>query len=259
MDNRESKITKFPWTTLIIAIALVSICVLIYQAYLVTGRTAKELLHTGAQQLPVIAEKFKNGTITTTFIGHIPEVSSTQGDVLELATARSDESFRREDRKTILWDYFSLGTTVSEIRVPVTFRYHLRLSDTWQLATRDNVCLVLAPSIRASLPPAIHTDDMEQQTVSGWARFNKRENLSALERSITPTLEQRAQDSNHLRLVREASRQSVAAFVKKWLMRENHWRHDRFKSIIVVFADEAAFPSAQELEQYQAEPIVTLD
>jgi hypothetical protein len=210
------------------------------------------------KSLPVIAEKFKTGTITNTFTESIPEVTSSQGDVLELATSRSDETFRREDAKSILWNMVSLGTTVSEIRVPVTFRYHVRLSDSWRLAARGNVCVVLAPRIRPSEPPAIHTEFMEKMTENGWARFNKDDNLSLLEKSITPTLETRSFEPSHIRLSREACRQSVAEFVKKWLMKEDRWRTDRFSAIIVVFPDEGKFESDDQLERYEREPSVKL-
>jgi hypothetical protein len=208
--------------------------------------------------LPEFAAKFKTGTITTTFAESIPEVTSTQGDVLELATSRSDETFRREDSMTILWNTISLGTTVSEIRVPVTFRYHVRLSDSWRLAARGNVCVVLAPRIRPSQPPAIHTESMEKMTENGWARFNKDDNLSTLEKSITPTLETRAFEPSHIRLARDACRQSVAEFVKKWLVKEDRWRTDRFSAIVVVFPDEGKFDSDEQLEQFQREPSVQL-
>ena len=82
---------------------------------------------------------------------------------------------------------------------------------------------------------------------------DKRDKLEALERSITATLETRAMDERHLALVREASRQSVAAFVKHWLMKEDHWREDRFTSIVVVFPDETDAASVEEWapETYQ--------
>jgi len=119
--------------------------------------------------------------------------------------------------------------------------------------------VVLAPPIRPSLPPAIHTAEMERRAESGWARFDKNDQLNALERSMTPTLEQRAGDRAHLQLVREACRQSVAAFVRKWLMREGQWRSDRFTSIVVVFPDEAAVSSDEELSRLSVAPTLRLD
>ena len=39
-------------------------------------------------------------------------------------------------------------------------------------------------------------------------------------------------------LVRESARRTVAEFVRSWLLIEDHWREDRFRSIVVVFPDE---------------------
>jgi hypothetical protein len=75
---------------------------------------------------------------------------------------------------------------------------------------------------------------------------------------MTPTLNQRAGDHAHVKLVREACRQSVAAFVRKWLMREGQWRGDRFTSIVVVFPDEAAVSSDEELLRLNAAPTLRL-
>ena len=51
----------------------------------------------------------------------------------------------------------------------------------------------------------------------------------------------------------------MAGFVKKWLMREGQWRGDRFTSIVVVFPDEAAVSSDQDLLQLRHEPSLKLD
>ena len=251
--------SHFPWAMLILIIGAIVIAAFAYRAYEKTGHVVKGVVKSIVESIPAAAEKFKTGTITHTFVEHIPEVSPTHGDILELTTSRSNEDFTRSDSKSIAWNMIYLGTTVSEIRVPATFRYHLRLSDPWLLASREKVCLCLAPSFRPSLPTAIHTDQMQKSTASGWARFNKNGNLAELEQSITPDLDQRAGDSKHMKLVREACRQSVADFVKRWLMKEDFWRSDRFTSIVVVFPDECAVNSAQELEQFHYEPTVKLD
>ena len=45
--------------------------------------------------------------------------------------------------------------------------------------------------------------------------------------------------------MRETCRREVAEFVQNWLLAEDHWRDDRFRSVTVVFADEEpADPSA---------------
>ena len=258
MENNQTH-KRFPWATAIIAAALVIIAALALVAYLKTVGGVKDTVDRVIGKVPEIARNFTTGNITHTFRESIPHITSTQGDVLELAVFRCDETFKRTDEKWTGWGWGYLGTTVAEIRVPVSFRYHLLLSDPWRLAARDQVCLVLAPQIRPSLPPAIHTAEIERRAESGWARFDKNDQLDELERSMTPSLEQRAGDPAHLQLVREACRQSVAGFVKKWLMREGQWRNDRFTSIVVVFPDEAAVSSDQDLLQLRHEPTLNLD
>lgn len=261
MDAQPQPKPGFPWKTTLAATTAIAVCALLVWGLMQTAqrpfdtaeRVADGVQHLAAQ-LPVLAQEFKTGRITHTFRTSIPEVAGTGGDVLEVAVSESEETFRREDSKSVLWDSLDLGTTVSEVRVPVTFRYHLRLSDPWKLASRDHVCLVLAPPIRPSLPPAIHTDGMEKSTRRGWARFNGEESLAALERSITPTLEERALAPARLALVRENSRRSVAAFVRAWLMKEDYWRTDRFTAIVVMFADEQPIASDADLEQVQTAP-----
>ena len=264
-ESLPPKNSAFPWKTLIIAVSLITltltIIVLVYIVYKDAGKVVGSTIQkveTIFKTIPDAAEKFKTGTITRTFTEHIPEVSSTHGDVLEITTSRSEEEFSRSDSKNIAWNLIYLGTTVSTIRVPATFRYHIRLSDSWRLASKDKVCYCLVPSIRPSLPTAIHTGQMQKSTERGWARFNSDANLAELERSITPDLDQRAGDSKHIKLVREACRQSVAEFVKKWLMKEDFWRSDRFTSIVVVFADEQSVNSDEELEQFHYEPTIKL-
>jgi hypothetical protein len=192
-----------------------------------------------------IAEKFKQGKITTTFVAAIPQISGTGIGNLELATASTTETFRREDSLSIFGDRIPLGTTISEIRVPVTYRYHLRLSDPWRLEVSNQTCIVHAPRIRPSLPPAIDTERMEKKSEAGWARFNKQEQLDELEKNVTPTLKLYSRDPKHLSLVREECRKTVAEFVKKWLLREEQWRQDRFHTIKVIFADEKEAAPAQ--------------
>jgi hypothetical protein len=156
------------------------------------------------------------------------------------------ETFTQTDSAT-LFNIIPLGTTVSEIRVPAVYRYHIQLLDPWKLIVSGQVCLVLAPQFQPSLPPAIITGQMEKSTSAGWLSFDGEADLATLEQGITVELEKRSNDKTHRDFVREACRHSVAAFVKTWLMKEDKWRNDRFQQIIVVFPDEVtsdkAFPT----------------
>lgn len=197
-----------------------------------------------AEAVGGIAERFRSGRITTTFTAALPRLEPG-GSRLELAAFEAVETFTRSDARSVFYDLLPLGTNVTEIRVPVTYRYHLRLDDAWRLEVRERVCLVRAPSVRPTLPPAIHTDRLERRSERGWLRFDLEQQMEALERSITPTLNARAASPENLDLVREPARRRVAGFVRDWLLREDHWRDDRFTAVTVTFADEPEPGAAQ--------------
>ncbi|MCU0242029.1 MAG: hypothetical protein MUF51_06365, partial [Vicinamibacteria bacterium] len=70
------------------------------------------------------------------------------------------------------------------------------------------------------------------------------EQMTDLERSITPTLNNYASDATHMSLVREPCRKRLAEFVRTWLLHEDQWRTDRFTAVTVVFEDEPALDPA---------------
>lgn len=235
---------QFPWKTAIIAFTVIVLALIAAWLLMKPWNTAES-----------IAGKFKTGQITTAFVEDIPAVTSTHGDILELATLTSNETFSREESTTLAWGYLPTTTTTAEIRVPATYRYHLRLSGKWQLATRGNVCVVLAPPIEPSLPPAIDTARMEKKAASGWASFDKNTMLEDLEKSITQHLSKRAGNPKHVDLVREQCRRSVAEFVQKWLVKNLQWP-EKLKAVVVVFPDEKEFSTGGALSGYSAQPII---
>jgi hypothetical protein len=191
-----------------------------------------------------LAEHFQQRSITEVFRENVKRIASTNGDVLELATLESEETITKFDSKT-LFDVVYLGTTESEVRAMVVYRYHLKLSDEWRLNVQDGRCIVVAPAIRPSLPPAIRTESMEKKSAAGWMRFNAAENLAALEKGLTAILEARAGMPGKIRTVREASRQSVAKFVQQWVLKDpTNQAQSGIREIVVVFPDEPAAKSA---------------
>jgi hypothetical protein len=200
-------------------------------------------LREAGEAVGAIAERFRSGRITTTFTAALPRLHD-EGNLLELASFEATETFTRADSRAVFFDLIPLGTTVSEIRVPVTYRYHVRLNDPWQLDVRGQVCSVQAPRLRPTLPPALHTERLEKRVQSGWLRFDAREQMEALERSLTPAVSARASDPATVVLVRERCRRQVAEFVRDWLLREEHWGDGRFTAVSVAFADEPAAAAA---------------
>ena len=239
-ESWRSVLVSYRWPLAVVALGLLALVF-----YLVTLRQAQraagemgELIGAAADRAESVARSFLTADVTELFIASIPEIATGGSGRLELATAEVVETFTRSDERRILWDSFSLGTTVTEIQVPVTYRYHVRLDDPWRLEVSGQTCVVYAPPIRPSQPPAIHTERMRRRADESWLRFDAEEQLEELQKSITPKLIARAHDPRHLALVRDRGRRTVAEFVRAWLLREDQWRRDRFHAIKVVFPDE---------------------
>ena len=93
--------------------------------------------------------------------------------------------------------------------------------------------MIEAGDIKPTLPVAFDTSTMQKETRSGWARFDKHENLAELERRMSPELERRSQGYKTLAL--PSARQTVAEFAKTWLSRQQHWQSLGIKEVKVVF------------------------
>jgi hypothetical protein len=210
-----------------------------------TGAVATWLLRRQQQRSPV-ANPFSDEHITSTFVAALPTITRQLN--LEVATTHQVEVFERTDAKVLLWGWIDLGTNVAVLRVPVTYRYHIRLYDRWKLRVIGNRLMVESPLIRASMPPAIHTDEMVSHAVRGWARGSASELVTQLQREMTPTLRRYAGDPKRIDLIRETCRQSAAEFVRGWLDSQGQWRADRFTNIEVRFADEPELPLAPTLK-----------
>ena len=126
------------------------------------GATLTALLlrrSSGRKPAPPSPRPFTDENLTGRFVSAIPEL--TQELNLELATATFNETFTRKSGLTTFWGLLDLGTSIVQVQVPVTYRYHLCLRDPWRLELKQRWLVVHAPGIKPSLPPAIHTDRME--------------------------------------------------------------------------------------------------
>lgn len=214
-------------------------------AYWITVSQTMSLFKGGRNKVSEVSEQvgkaldtFSSAQISQSFLTQLPTRISAGGNQLEVASFESTESFRSESSKRIAWDYLNLGTTVAEVRVPVTYRYHVQLEDTWKLDVKDSVCVVTAPRIRPTQPPAIHTHRIEKFSSRGWLRFDSQDALDELMRTITPTVRMYAGDNQHIALIKDTARKSIARFVQKWLLDNNYWSTNMVNTIIVSFPDE---------------------
>ena len=170
----------------------------------------------------------------------VPVIMRSPGGLLEIATVTVHERFRRTDTKEF-WG-LPLGTTVSIIQVPVTYRFHLEMAREWPILIQGRTAVVRTGEVKPSVPVAIDTAKMEKYTQNGWARFNKDENLALLERSITPELHARAHDPATRQLALDAGRQTVREFVTTWLLKEHGWKRDPQHRVVVLFTGEQMPP-----------------
>lgn len=175
---------------------------------------------------------------TSVIAPEVPVVIRTAGGLLEVAVLRAQERFTRTDAREFYG--IPLGTTVSHIQAPVHYRYHIQLAKEWRVVIRGKTCYVQAPAILPSLPVAFDTAALQKYSQNGWARFNKEDNLAALERTITPELAQRARSDAYRQLVTEPARQTVREFVAKWLVKEAGWGSGPDYKIVVLFPGETA-------------------
>ncbi|MFM2294337.1 MAG: hypothetical protein RLZZ350_750 [Verrucomicrobiota bacterium] len=76
--------------------------------------------------------RFTDHNLTQRFVSAIPELTKELN--LELATAEQVETFTQTDELIVLWGFLDMGTNVAQVRVPVTYRYHVQLRDAWQLS-----------------------------------------------------------------------------------------------------------------------------
>lgn len=180
-------------------------------------------------------------SVSTTAVDstEVPVVMPTAGGLLEIASVKVTERFNRQDPLKFgnKWlGEISLGTTISEIQVAVTYRYYIEMLKAWPITIKGKACIVHANELKPAVPVAFDSSTVQKYTKSGWARFNKSENLLLLERSMTPELAARA--PRYRPLATEAGRRTVVEFVTTWLLKEQHWQRNPEYQVVVLFPGE---------------------
>lgn len=137
-----------------------------------------------------------------------------------------------------------LGTTSSVIRVDATFRYEVELRSDWNLGLDEErkVAFVIAPRLKPQLPVAVDTKTFQEETSSGWARWDKADHLARLRREISPFLEKKANSQDYIELVRGDARKTVEEFVSDWILKEHGWNVEDRPVVKVYFEDEKDIP-----------------
>jgi hypothetical protein len=172
-------------------------------------------------------------------------VLRTPGGLLEVARIKAYERFTRSD--SLSWGPIDLGTTVSEIEVAALYRYQIEMARQWPLRCDAQACVVRAGEPLPALPAGIYTDEVRKRSQSGWARFNKDENLAQLERSVAAELGSRAHSARNIEAARTAGRKTVQEFVRTWMLKDPALQPAARRRIVVLFPGETPESRAGDL------------
>lgn len=153
-----------------------------------------------------------------------PEFISTNGGVLTVAWVKGYETFERRSPSELEVGLFKVplpfGETVSEISTAAKYQYQIRLDKRWPIRCSQSQCVVRTGPIELADPVAIYHDETKWKTASGWARFDKAQNLEALNRSLGQVLAARGSLPRNRDLALRDGRAEVEKFVREWLVRE---------------------------------------
>lgn len=165
-------------------------------------------------------------------------VMRTPGGLLEVSRIHATEVFETKFIHSVLG--VEVGETSPRIRVPVVYRYQVALAPEWNVMRTGTEFSVVAPPVRPALPVAVDLGRMERQASGTWILlpFTETSALDDLQRDITARLAKKAVSPAYLKLQREDARQTVAEFVRKWLVTQQRWSTESGSRVRVYFADE---------------------
>ncbi len=163
-------------------------------------------------------------------------VMRTRGGLLEVSTIAAEERFDSTTEHTVLG--VPVGKTVAQVKVPAVYRYHIPLAKDWDFRISGSTLIVVAPSVRPSLPVAIDTGKLASFSSGLWSPITGAAAVGALQKSITLKLAEKAASPQILLLQRESARQTVSEFVQKWVIDQPRWKGIKPPTVFVFFEDE---------------------
>src|SRR5260221_8128508 len=116
------------------------------------GRTLKLINSTAG--LALLASLAANGyfvwigrtvPVCTSPITDKPQVVYIKGGLLEISKITSPETFSASNDETILG--IPIGKTITRIRVPAVYRYHVQLDPQWKVILKDQTFVVISPPV----------------------------------------------------------------------------------------------------------------
>lgn len=247
LDKSAAEPSRFPpfpiGTGFWIFLAVLAVVIGVVTMYLGTLRESRRIIDAPAEVAVKLIEQLRP-TITTSNFTEWRDLSvkPNRGNILEIATAEATETFSRTKNLTLFDRVLPGSTSVFEISVPATYRYHIDLDGEWKLSTDGSRVIVRAPRVEPSLPVAFDTAGMRKMTSAGWARWDLQADLNALEKEISARLAERASAPESIEKIEDEARLAVARFVRTWLLSGNAWGGQAFTEIVVFFEGEEETP-----------------
>lgn len=169
-------------------------------------------------------------------------VLRTPGGMLEVSTLVKNEKFGWETKHScpLINCGSLLGATVTEIRVPVHYRYRIPLAPNWTLTPKGNYYELIVPKEEPALPPAVDFSKMEMRTQKGWLSPSTQKNREALLRQLGPELARRATQGHYIDAQREQASKTVVEFAGKWMNEQGAEKSHKSLPIKVTFIQAAS-------------------
>ena len=145
-----------------------------------------------------------------------PVVIRIKGGILEVSQIRATERFEASNDETILG--VPIGKTITRIRVPAVYRYHVVLAEEWKVLLKHKRFIVISPPLQPSLPVAIDTKKLQAEASGRWSPLTGEGRIAELKRYITMSLNAKVATPSFIQFQREAARQTLKEFVAKWLV-----------------------------------------
>lgn len=168
----------------------------------------------------------------------LPEIIPTHGGLLVIARIKGYETFTRSDAEPLrlLFNLIQipLGTTVSEIRTAALYQYQVKLEEKWPIRCTALRCVVRTGPVELATPVSVYFEETTRKTESGWGRFDKAQNLQALEKELSARLEERGRQPRNRDVGLRDGRNTVREFVETWLRKETGLAPE----IVVLFPGE---------------------
>ncbi|MBG90036.1 MAG: hypothetical protein CMO80_24490 [Verrucomicrobiales bacterium] len=233
--NKASKLG-----VLALCLVLIAMC---FGAMIYLMEFATEKVEKWADKAAKVFPFLQRPPIAEAFTASLPELSRTEGGDLHVASFKVSEQISQTD-----FVYKNLMEVKSEIRVPVTYQYFVRLRDKWEISVTNGICWVTTPRLRPN-DPIIHTDKMHKtRNDSFFVRDGvEEEMMDALERSLSKRFWVNSSTPEYLKMVREDSRLTVGEFVKDWILAQDRWKDYNIHTVKIVFPDEVGSEEAKLL------------